>query len=75
MKKLLLSIALGGAVLGLAGCNSEPAAAPEGPLTEQAAGEATAASDAPTDVPSAPGPGEPSDDGQGGGINRPPPPK
>ena len=75
MKKLLLSVALGGAVLGLAGCKSEPAPAPDAGETEQATGDATAASGAPSDEPGTPGTGEPSDDGQGGGINRPPPPK
>ncbi len=75
MKKLLLCAALGGAVLALAGCNSEPAPAPANAETDAATDDAMAASDAPSDEPSAPGTGEPSDDGQGGGFNRPPPPK
>lgn len=75
MKKLLLSVALGGAVLGLAGCKSEPAPAPDAGETEATADAAMAPSDAPSDEPSASGTDAPSDDGQGNGINRPPPPK
>lgn len=69
MKKLLLSVALGGTVLGLAGCTSKPAPTPTEGVTDQAMDEPMAASDTPTDSPST---SDAPDDGQGGGINRPP---
>lgn len=66
MKKFVLSIAIGSAILAVASCKKEPVAPP---ASEAATADAASASPAPSGDPSSPATG--GGDGQGDGIIKP----